>query len=114
MFIGNEPGDCFSCPAVGEANAILLEVSLIAAKLFLQRSFPEFPWRLFGWREFGGVLLAELRGEGGVAGGGQLGEERFDAGDGGGGWHLVGVEQRGDEVGRDGFHWLALLESFSR
>ena len=25
---------------------------------------------------------------------------------------LVGVEQRGDEVGRDDFQWLALLEKF--
>ena len=47
-----------------------------------------------------------------MAGGGQLGEEKFDARDGGGGERLVGVEQRGDEVGRDGFHWLALLEEF--
>ena len=51
--------------------------------------------------------LAELRCKGGVAGGVQLGEEGFDAGDGGGGERLVGVEQRGDELGRDGFHWLA-------
>ena len=41
-----------------------------------------------------------------------MGEEGFDAGDGGGGERLVGVEQRGDEVGRDGFRWLALLEEF--
>ena len=58
------------------------------------------------------MLLAELRGEGGVAGRIQLGEEGFDAGDGGRGNGLVRIEQRGDEVGRDGFHWLALLEEF--
>ena len=62
--------------------------------------------------KFGGEFCAKLLGEGGVAGGGQLGEEGFNAGDGGGGERLVGVEQRGDEVGRDGSHWLALLEEF--
>lgn len=47
-----------------------------------------------------------------MAGEFRLGEERFDAGDGVWGDGLVRVEQRGDEVGCDGFHWLALLEEF--
>ena len=67
---------------------------------------PEFPTRFLGL--FGGQLGAKRYSKGCVAGGGQLGKEGFDAGDGGGDGRLVGVEQRGDEVGRDGFHWLAL------
>ena len=55
-------------------------------------------------------LLAKRGGEIGVAGLLQFLEQSFDAGDGGCGDGLVSVEQRGDEVGRDGFHWLALLE----
>ena len=49
---------------------------------FWQNS-PEFPLGLFGL--LGSEFLAQFGYEGGVAGGGQLGEERFDAGDGGGG-----------------------------
>ena len=61
---------------------------------------------------FGVEFFVKWIGQGGVAGGFQLGEGSFDAGDGGGGKRLVGVEQRGDEVRRDGFRWLALLEEF--
>ena len=76
------------------------------------KSSPEFPLRILSpcGRKLGGELFAERGGKGGVAGGVQLGEESFDAGDGVGGDGLVRVEQRGDEVGHDGFHWLALLE----
>ena len=72
---------------------------------------PNFHHRFLG-REFGLELLAERSGEIGVAGLLQLLEQGFNAGDGGRGRCHVGVEQRGDEVGRDGFHWLALLEEF--
>ena len=58
------------------------------------------------------MLLAELCGEGGVAGRFQLGKDGFNALHGMGQHWLTRVEQRGDEVGRDGFHWLALLEEF--
>ena len=58
--------------------------------------------------------MAELGGEGGVAGGFEVGEELLDAGAGGFGDGFVGVDKAEDEVGDDLLLWLVGGEEYPR